>query len=84
MQSNETVLIGAGEAYKPACRECHVYFSKQREEGNLNLNEIKNKESKENKENLTPLKSTELKEFGSSSTLSSYSPKNEEVKENLF
>ena len=84
VQSNETVLIGAGEAYKPACRECHVFFSKQREEGNLNLNEIKNKESKENKENLTPLKSTELKEFGSSSTLSSYSPKNEEVKETLF
>ena len=84
VQSNETVLIGAGEAYKPACRECHVFFSKQREEGNLNLNEIKNKESQENKENLTPLKNTELKEFRSSSTLSSYSPKNEEVKENLF
>ena len=84
VQNNETVLIGAGEAYKPACRECHVFFSKQREEGNLNLNEIKNKENQENKENLTPLKNTELKEFGSSSTLSSYSPKNEEVKENLF
>ena len=84
VQSNETVLIGAGEAYKPACRECHVFFSKQREEGNLNLNEIKNKENKENKENFTPLKSNELKEFGSSSTLSSYSPKKDEIKENLF
>ena len=84
VQSNETVLIGAGEAYKPACRECHVFFSKQREEGNLNLNEIKNKENKENKENFTPLKSNELKEFSSSSTLSSYSPKNDEIKENLF
>ena len=68
VQSNETVLIGAGEAYKPACRECHVFFSKQREKGNLNLSNI---EKKENKENLTPLKNNELKEFGSSSTLSS-------------
>ena len=63
VQSNETVLIGAGEAYKPACRECHVFFSKQREKGNLNLSNI---EKKENKENLTPLKNNELKEFGSS------------------
>ena len=31
VQSNETVLIGAGEAYKPACRECHKYFSIERE-----------------------------------------------------
>ena len=73
VQSNETVLIGAGESYKPACRECHVFFSKQREKGNLNLSDI---EKKENKENLTPLKNNELKEFGSSSTLSSCSPKN--------
>ena len=27
VQSNETVLIGAGDAYKPACRQCHRYFS---------------------------------------------------------
>ena len=40
VQSNETVLIGAGEAYKPACRECHKYFSMAREKGNLNINEI--------------------------------------------
>ena len=56
VQSNETVLIGAGEAYKPACRECHVFFSKEREKGNLNINEIENSENKENKENKTPLK----------------------------
>ena len=40
VQSNETVLIGAGEAYKPACRECHKYFSEEREKGNLNINKI--------------------------------------------
>ena len=84
VQSNETVLIGAGEAYKPACRECHVFFSKQRENGKLDLKNIESKENKENNENLTPLKSKELKEFSSSSTLSSYSPKNEEKNENLF
>ena len=84
VQSNETVLIGAGEAYKPACRECHVFFSKQRENGKLDLKSIESKENKENNENLTPLKSKELKEFSSSSTLSSYSPKNEEKNENLF
>ena len=81
VQSNETVLIGAGEAYKPACRECHVFFSKQRENGNLDLNKI---ETKDNKENLTPLKNKELKEFSSSSTLSSCSPKNENKIENLY
>ena len=81
VQSNETVLIGAGEAYKPACRECHVFFSKQRENGNLDLNKI---ETKDNKENLTPLKNKEVKEFSSSSTLSSCSPKNDGLSENLF
>jgi thymidine kinase len=81
VQSNETVLIGAGEAYKPACRECHVFFSKQRENGNLDLNKI---ETKDNKENLTPLKNKEIKEFSSSSTLSSCSPKNDNLSENLF
>jgi len=81
VQSNETVLIGAGEAYKPACRECHVFFSKQREKGNLNLNKI---DEKDNKENLTPLKNKEYKEFSSSSTLSSCSPKNENSIENLY
>ena len=48
VQSNETVLIGAGEAYKPACRECHKYFSSEREKGNLNINDIL--KSEENKE----------------------------------
>ena len=69
VQSNETVLIGAGEAYKPACRECHVFFSKQREKGNLNLAKL---DVKDNKENLTPLKKKDSKEkeFSSSSTLS--------------
>ena len=81
VQSNETVLIGAGEAYKPACRECHVFFPKQRENGNLDLNKI---EAKDNKENLTPLKNKEYKEFSSSSTLSSCSPKNENGIENLY
>jgi thymidine kinase len=81
VQSNETVLIGAGEAYKPACRECHVFFSKQRENGSLDLNKI---ETKDNKENLTPLKNKEIKEFSSSSTLSSCSPKNDNLSENLF
>ena len=80
VQSNETVLIGAGEAYKPACRECHVYFSKQREKGNLDIKNIQEKE-KENKENLTPLKDKELKDFGSSSTLSSNSPMEDDLNE---
>ena len=83
VQSNETVLIGAGEAYKPACRECHVFFSKQREKGNLNLAKL---DVKDNKENLTPLKKKDSKEkeFRSSSTLSSCSPKNENKIENLY
>ena len=49
VQNNETVLIGAGEAYKPACRKCHIYFSEQREKGNLNLNNKDNLVNKENK-----------------------------------
>ena len=83
VQSNETVLIGAGETYKPACRECHVFFSKQREKGNLNLAKL---DVKDNKENLTPLKKKDSKEkeFSSSSTLSSCSPKNENKIENLY
>ena len=83
VQSNETVLIGAGEAYKPACRECHVFFSKQREKGNLNLAKL---DVKDNKENLTPLKKKDSKEkeFSSPSTLSSCSPKNENKIENLY
>ena len=59
VQSNETVLIGAGEAYKPACRECHIHFSKEREKGNLNIDEIlKDKKEKEvhSDDNVTPIK----------------------------
>ena len=74
VQSNETVLIGAGEAYKPACRECHVFFSKEREKGNLNINKI---EDKDNKENMTPSKVKEIKEFSSSSVETSPSPSKE-------
>jgi hypothetical protein len=62
VQSNETVLIGAGEAYKPACRDCHKYFSEQREKGhlllnvdNLSLDNLENKENKENEENKNEL-----------------------------
>ena len=47
VQSNEKVLIGSGESYKPACRECHKYFSEQRDKGNLNINQII--EAEENK-----------------------------------
>ena len=49
VQSNEIFLIGAGEAYQPACRECHQFFSAEREKGNLNIPKIlKNEENKEN------------------------------------
>ena len=72
-------MIGAGEAYKPACRECHVFFSKEREKGNLNINKI---EDKDNKENMTPSKVKEIKEFSSSSVETSPSP-NKEVCEKI-
>ena len=53
IKSNETVLIWSEEAYKPACRECHKYFSKEREKGNLNINKIiQNKEKEECKNNI--------------------------------
>ena len=82
VQSNETVLIGAGEAYKPACRECHIHFSKQREKGNLNIDEIlKGKKDREEKEipsdDNTPIKDKsdkDSKEFSSSSAETSPSP----------
>ena len=65
VQSNETVLIGAGEAYKPACRECHKYFSEQREKGHLLLNvdnlSLDNLENKENKEIEENFKTNDLK-----------------------
>ena len=50
VQNNETVLIGAGEAYKLVCRNCHIFFSNQREKGNLSLNINLNKNTFENKE----------------------------------
>ena len=50
VQSNETVLIGAGEAYKPVCREFHKYFFMVREKGNLNINEIIKKRENNEKE----------------------------------
>ena len=69
VQSNETVLIGAGDAYKPACRQCHRYFSMEREKGNLNVNEIiKNKET-------TPIKDKEEINEASSSEETSSSTK---------
>ena len=46
--NNDTAIIGAGDAYKPACRNCHIYFS-EKEKGILNL--MINKTSYENKEN---------------------------------
>ena len=70
VQSNETVLIGAGEAYKPACRECHRYFSSEREKGNLNIDQIiresENKTKKE-KDNLD-IEGTSSSEETASST----------------
>jgi len=77
VQSNETVLIGAGEAYKPACRDCHVFFSKEREKGVLNIKDIEKKEKNDNK---TPLKLKLEKEFSSSSTDTSPSPGKDEEK----
>ena len=50
VQSNETVLIGAGESYKPACRECHKFFSEERDKGNLNINKIIEAENNKKKE----------------------------------
>ena len=80
VQSNETVLIGAGEAYKPACRECHIYFSKEREKGNLNIDKIL-KDKENNSDDNTPIKVKENKELSSSSAETSPSPaKREEQK----
>ena len=49
---NQTVLIGAGEAYKLACREFHKYFSLEKKEI-LNKNKIiKKRENNEKKKDL--------------------------------
>ena len=79
IQSNETVLIGAGEAYKPACRECHVFFSKEREKGNLNIDKIL--KDKEKRDNETPIKDKDSKELSSSSAETSPSPAKREIQE---
>ena len=79
IQSNETVLIGAGEAYKPACRECHVFFSKEREKGNLNIDKIL--KDKEERDNETPIKDKDSKELSSSSAETSPSPAKREIQE---
>ena len=78
VQSNETVLIGAGEAYKPACRECHIYFSKEREKGNLNIDKIL-KEKENQVDDSTPIKEKESKELSSSSAETSPSPAKREL-----
>ena len=70
VQSNETVLIGAGEAYKPACRKCHKYFSMEREKGNLNINDII-----KNKEQENPINEKEERDGASSSEETSSSTK---------
>ena len=51
IQSDETILIGAGESYKPACRKCYKFFSKQIQKGNFNINNNVNKDDFGNKEN---------------------------------
>ena len=72
VQSNETVLIGAGEAYKPACRECHKYFSMERERGNLNIDKIiKTKENEENNNNIKEKDELEGTSSGEETSLSS-------------
>ncbi len=78
VQSNETVLIGAGEAYKPACRECHIFYSKEREKGNLNIDEIlRDKENEANDK--TPLKEKDGNDLSSSSAETSPSPAKREL-----
>ena len=73
VQSNETVLIGAGEAYKPACRECHKYFSEEREKGNLNINKII--EAENNKQNDISVKKLDKEESSLSGDETSSSTK---------
>ena len=77
VQSNETVLIGAGEAYKPACRECHKYFSMERERGNLNIDKII--ETKENEENNNNIKEKDEQEGTSSGEETSLSSSTKEM-----
>jgi len=79
VQGNETILIGAGEAYKPACRECHIFFSKEREKGNLNIDEILKDKESQNEENKTPNKEKDGNDQSSSSAETSPSPVKREL-----
>ena len=71
VQSNETVLIGAGEAYKPACRECHKYFSIEREKGNLNINKIIEMKEEDSNNNMKEKDYQEGTSSGEETSLSS-------------
>ena len=84
VQSNDTVLIGADEAYKPACRECHVFFSKEREKGNLNIGEIMKNKKENSDENSTPIKNKGEKEKDSSSSSVETSPSSSKREEQKF
>ena len=75
VQNNDTVLIGAGEAYKPACRECHNYFSEEREKGNLNINKILEAEKNNEKEMKNKNLEKEDKDFSFSGDETSSSTK---------
>ena len=57
--SNEKILIGAGEAYRPACRKCFKFFSKAREMGTLDI--MNGVTSKNNKEKIDDNQNTEEK-----------------------
>ena len=64
--SNEKILIGAGEAYKPACRKCFKFFSKVRNNGSLDvINDVEKNESKENENsNQKTAEKTPMKKCG--------------------
>ena len=79
VQSNETVLIGAGEAYKPACRECHKFFSMEREKGNLNIDNILKDEANSVNKEITPIIGKEDKDGSSSGDETSLSSSTKEM-----
>ena len=47
VNSNEKILIGAGESYKPACRKCFHFFEKAKRNGNYEIIEEAMKKSNE-------------------------------------
>lgn len=51
VESEEKFLIGAGEAYKPVCKKCHVIFTKQKKEGTKNTDLQENEETEKKGEN---------------------------------